>query len=66
MFSISIGSHTLVAFKKDLAELVLKSLSLRKTQGDSVVVTISNEPHDLTKAEAERLAGFVRMLAIES
>lgn len=30
-----------------------------------VVVTLTNVPHDLTKAEAERLAGFVRMLAIE-
>jgi len=30
-----------------------------------VVVTIANVPYDLTKAEAERLAGFVRMLAIE-
>lgn len=31
-----------------------------------VVVTLANLPHDLTKAEAERLAAFVRMLAIES
>lgn len=31
-----------------------------------IVVTLSNVPHDLTKAEAERLATFVRMLAIES
>lgn len=31
-----------------------------------VVVTFANLPHDLTKAEAERLAAFVRMLAIES
>jgi hypothetical protein len=30
-----------------------------------VVVTVANVPYDLTKAEAERLAGFVRMLAIE-
>lgn len=30
-----------------------------------VVVTLANLPHDLTKAEAERLASFVRMLAIE-
>ena len=30
-----------------------------------VVVTLANVPYDLTKAEAERLAGFVRMLAIE-
>ena len=28
------------------------------------VITLSNIPHDLTKAEAERLATFVRMLAI--
>lgn len=31
-----------------------------------VVVTLENVPYDLTKAEAERLAGFVRMLAIGS
>lgn len=31
-----------------------------------VVVTLSNVPHDLSKAEAERLANFVKMLAIES
>jgi hypothetical protein len=31
-----------------------------------VVVTLANVPHDLSKAEAERLANFVRMLAIES
>lgn len=31
-----------------------------------VVVTLENIPRDLTKAEAERLASFVRMLAIES
>lgn len=31
-----------------------------------VVITLSNVPYDLTKGEAERLAGFVRMLAIES
>lgn len=30
-----------------------------------LVVTLANLPHDLTKAEAERLASFVRMLAIE-
>lgn len=30
-----------------------------------VVVTLANVPYDLTKAEAERLASFVRMLAIE-
>lgn len=30
-----------------------------------VVVTLANLPHDLTKAEAERLASFVRMLAME-
>ena len=30
------------------------------------VVTISNIPADLTAAEAERLAAFVRMLAVES
>lgn len=29
-----------------------------------LVVSIANIPHDLTKAEAERLANFVRMLAI--
>jgi len=29
-----------------------------------VVVTLSNVPHDLSKAEAERLAAFVKMLAI--
>jgi len=31
-----------------------------------VVVTLSHVPHDLTRAEAERLASFVRMLAVES
>lgn len=31
-----------------------------------VVLTLQNVPHDLTKAEAERLAAFVRMLAVES
>jgi len=31
-----------------------------------VVVTLANLPHDLTKAEAERLGSFVRMLAIET
>lgn len=31
-----------------------------------VVVRLSNVPHDLTTAEAERLAEFVRMLAIQS
>jgi hypothetical protein len=31
-----------------------------------VVVTLANVPYDLTKVEAERLATFVRMLAIES
>ncbi len=30
-----------------------------------LVVTLSNVPYDLTRAEAERLASFVRMLAIE-
>jgi len=30
------------------------------------VVTLSNVPYDLTKAEAERLAEFVRLLAIEA
>lgn len=30
-----------------------------------VVVTLANLPHDMTKAEAERLASFVRMLAID-
>lgn len=30
-----------------------------------VVVTIANLPPDLTSAEAERLAGFVRLLAVE-
>lgn len=30
-----------------------------------VVITLSNIPHDLTKAEAERLANFARMLAID-
>ena len=29
-----------------------------------VVVTIANVPSDLSKAEAERIAGFVRMLAV--
>ncbi len=28
------------------------------------VITIANIPHDLTKSEAERLANFVRMLAV--
>jgi len=31
-----------------------------------VVVTLANVPYDLTKAEAERLVGFIRMLAIEA
>jgi hypothetical protein len=31
-----------------------------------VVVTFANVPHDLTKVEAERLASFVRMLAIDA
>ncbi len=31
-----------------------------------VVVTVLNLPADLTAAEAERIAGFVRMLAVES
>ncbi len=31
-----------------------------------VVVRLANVPHDLTKVEAERLANFVRMLAIDS
>ena len=30
-----------------------------------VVVTLSNVPYDLTSAEAERLASFIRMLAVE-
>ena len=30
------------------------------------VITLANIPHDLTKAEAERLANFVRMLALGS
>lgn len=30
-----------------------------------VVVTLANLPHDLTKAEASRLAEFIKMLAIE-
>ena len=30
-----------------------------------VVVTLMNVPHDLTSAEAERLADFVRLLAVE-
>lgn len=30
------------------------------------VITLTNIPHDLTKAEAERLANFVRMLALGS
>jgi len=30
-----------------------------------VVVTVANIPNDLTKAEADRLANFVRMLAID-
>jgi len=31
-----------------------------------VVVTLVNVPHDLTKAEAERIATFVRMLAVDT
>lgn len=31
-----------------------------------LVVTLVNIPYDLTKAEAERLANFVRMLAVDS
>ena len=31
-----------------------------------VVITLSNIPHDLTEAEADRLAGFVKMLALGS
>jgi hypothetical protein len=30
-----------------------------------LVVTLVNIPSDLTSAEAERIAGFVRMLALE-
>lgn len=30
-----------------------------------LVVTLSNIPNDLTSAEAERIAGFVRMLALD-
>ncbi|MGH7656019.1 MAG: hypothetical protein ACREN6_15285 [Gemmatimonadaceae bacterium] len=31
-----------------------------------VVVTLTNIPYDLTKAEAERLADFVKMLAVQT
>jgi hypothetical protein len=31
-----------------------------------VVITLADIPHDLTKAEAERLANFVRMLAVDA
>jgi hypothetical protein len=31
-----------------------------------VVITLINIPHDLTKAEAERLVSFVRMLAVDA
>ncbi len=31
-----------------------------------VVVTLTNLPHDLSKAEAERLAAFIRMLAVDT
>lgn len=31
-----------------------------------VVVTLLNVPHDLSKVEAERLASFVKMLAVDS
>lgn len=31
-----------------------------------VVVTLANVPYDLTKAEAERLADFVKMLAVQT
>lgn len=31
-----------------------------------IVVSIVNIPYDLTKAGAERLASFVRMLAVDS
>ena len=31
-----------------------------------VVVTLANVPHDLSKAEAERIATFVKMLAVDS
>ncbi len=30
-----------------------------------VVITLANVPYDLTRAEAERVASFVRMLAVE-
>jgi hypothetical protein len=30
-----------------------------------MVVTVANVPHDLTKAEANRLADFIKMLAVE-
>lgn len=30
-----------------------------------LVVTLVNIPNDLTRAEAERIAGFVRMLALD-
>ena len=30
-----------------------------------IVVTLANVPYDLTKAEAERIASFVRMLAVD-
>lgn len=30
-----------------------------------LVVTLVNIPNDLTSAEAERIAGFVRMLALD-
>ena len=29
-----------------------------------LIITLANVPHDLTRAEAERLANFVRMLAV--
>ena len=31
-----------------------------------VIITLSNVPHDLSKSEAERLAEFVKMLAVDS
>jgi hypothetical protein len=31
-----------------------------------VVVTLANVPYDLTKAEAERLVGFIRLLAVDA
>jgi hypothetical protein len=44
-----------------LADTYQSSLPVRP----GLVVTLANVPYDLTRAEAERLAAFVKMLAVE-